>query len=77
MKNSSSFFRNCECEYFPCHKVENSEDFNCMFCYCPLYVMENCGGSYMLTESGVKDCSKCMLPHKAKNYQYIVDKLKG
>ena len=77
MKNCSSFFKNYECEYFPCHKVENSEDFNCLFCYCPLYPIEDCGGNHKLTDTGVKDCSECTLPHKAKNYQYIVDKLKA
>ena len=77
MKNSSSFFRNYECEHFPCHKVKNSEDFNCLFCYCPLYHLEDCGGNPQFTDTGVKDCSECMLPHKAENYEYIVDKIKS
>lgn len=76
MQNCSSFFRNYECDKFPCHEVENSDNFNCLFCYCPLYRFENCGGNYSFTENGVKDCSKCTLPHKATNYQYIMDKLK-
>ena len=75
MKNCSSFFRNYECEHFPCHKVDNSEDFNCMFCYCPLYPLEECGGNSRFTDAGMKDCSECILPHKAKNYEYIVNKL--
>ena len=75
IKNSSSYFRNVECEYFPCHKVDDSEDFNCLFCYCPLYSLKDCGGHYKFTDDGVKDCSECMLPHKAKNYKYIVNKL--
>lgn len=37
MINSYRFFQNKECEYFPCHKTENEEEFNCLFCYCPLY----------------------------------------
>lgn len=35
MENSHRFFENRECKYFPCHK--GLEDFNCLFCYCPLY----------------------------------------
>ena len=77
MKNSSSFFRNFECENFPCHKVTNTDDFNCLFCFCPLYTKEDCGGNYKLTVNGVKDCSDCTLPHKANNYQYIMDKFKN
>lgn len=76
MKNSSTFFRNRECEYFPCHRVEDDQNFNCLFCYCPLYLLEDCGGNYCFTENGVKDCSDCKLPHMAKNYEYIISKLK-
>ena len=35
-----SFFQNRECEYFPCHKGADPETFNCLFCYCPLYALE-------------------------------------
>ena len=76
MKNSFSFFRNHECDYFPCHKVKKDENFNCLFCYCPLYLLENCGGNYSFTDKGVKDCSKCTLPHNPENYEYILTKLK-
>ena len=75
MKNCSSFFRNHECEFFPCHKMKNSEDFNCLFCYCPLYPLQDCGGNPKFTDADVKDCSECTLPHRAKNYKYIVKKL--
>lgn len=75
MKNCSSFFQNAECEYFPCHKVADTEDFNCLFCYCPLYTLEDCGGNCTFTENGIKDCSHCTLPHKAQNYGYVMDKL--
>ena len=54
MKNGFSFFRNVECEYFPCHKVDNKENFNCLFCYCPLYLLEKCGGNFSFTDKGVK-----------------------
>lgn len=75
MKNSSSFFRNCECEHFPCHKVTDTQDFNCLFCYCPLYRLDNCGGNFTFNEQGLKDCSNCLLPHKAQNYEWVVSKL--
>ena len=72
MKNCFKYYQNKECEYFPCH--ENAkEDFNCMFCYCPLYVLgKNCGGNFRYTEKGRKDCSKCLVPHKRENYEKII-----
>ena len=76
MKFDHSFFQNRDCEYFPCHKVDNSDNFNCLFCYCPLYLVENCGGNFSFTDKGVKDCSNCTVPHKAENYKFIIDKLK-
>lgn len=75
MKNSSSFFRNFECENFPCHKTTDPENFNCLFCYCPLYNLKDCGGNYVLTNNGIKDCSNCTIPHNANNYQYIIGKI--
>ena len=77
MKNSSSFFKNDKCEAFPCHKVTNTEDFNCLFCFCPLYHMEDCAGNFSFTPKGVKDCSNCTLPHNPNNYSYIINRLKG
>lgn len=73
MKNSYKFFQNKECEFFPCHKVADKSQFSCMFCYCPLY-QYRCNGQYTVLESGIKDCSKCTIPHL--NYEYIIDKLK-
>lgn len=70
MENSFRFYRNDSCMYFPCHSVENEEDFNCMFCYCPLYLMEECGGNYRMSY-GVKDCSNCLIPHKPQGYDHI------
>ena len=34
MINSYRFFQNKECEYFPCHKAENEEEFNCLVFEC-------------------------------------------
>ena len=31
-----SFMQHTACEFFPCHKTAHPEDFNCLFCYCPL-----------------------------------------
>lgn len=74
MKNCYKFFNNEACEYFPCHEVKNKEDFNCLFCYCPLYFLEDCGGNNNIT-NGVKDCSNCMIPHSPNGYDYIINKI--
>ena len=69
------FFQHKECEFFPCHKTEDEENFNCLFCYCPLYALgENCGGNFKYTEDGIKDCSECLVQKKIKNYDYIMSK---
>lgn len=68
-----SFFSHKECEFFPCHKGAEEETFNCLFCYCPLYVLgEACGGNYQYTEHGYKDCSNCTFPHKKENYERVI-----
>ena len=70
-----SFFQHRACEFFPCHKTENIEDFNCLFCYCPLYALgERCGGSFTYTERGDKDCSACLAPHRRGSYSYIISR---
>ena len=75
MENSHRFFQNRTCEYFPCHKVTDDSDFNCLFCYCPLYALgDNCGGNCRYTEAGIKDCSACLLPHSPGGYDYINSK---
>lgn len=69
------FFQNKECEYFPCHKIENVEDFNCLFCFCPLYMLKDkCGGNFKYT-SGVKDCSDCTITHRRKSHDYVMSKM--
>ena len=56
MKNSYRFFQKKSCEYFPCHKVKDSSEFNCLFCYCPLYALgDNCGGNCTYTKEGMTD----------------------
>ncbi|BCS88571.1 cysteine-rich small domain-containing protein [Pseudodesulfovibrio sediminis] len=76
MENSFRFFNNHACKYFPCHKTSRPEQFNCLFCYCPLYFFEECGGRYEMLESGVKDCTNCMIPHTYEGYDHILGKLK-
>ena len=72
-----SFFQNRECEYFPCHKGANPDNFNCLFCYCPLYALgRKCGGNFTYSEQGFKDCSKCAFPHKRENYEKVVSRYK-
>ena len=67
-----TWFQNRECEYFPCHKGVREEEFNCLFCYCPLYALgEHCGGNYRYTAEGIKDCSECIFPHQRRNYQAV------
>lgn len=74
-ENSHRYFRNDKCCYFPCHEGISSEDFNCLFCYCPLNSIVNCGGNYSITHNGKKDCSKCCYPHYSENYDHIIEKV--
>ena len=70
-----AFFSHKNCEYFPCHQGIPIEDFNCLFCYCPLYVLgEQCGGNPKLLENGIKDCSNCNFPHHRDNYSAVTVK---
>lgn len=70
-----NFFQNKDCEYFPCHKVDqfSEQKFSCLFCYCPLYSTKQCGGYYSILPNGIKDCSKCLIPHY--NYDYIIQQI--
>ena len=73
-ENKYSFFSHTSCEYYPCHKDVAPEDFNCLFCYCPLYALgKECGGNFVLLENGVKDCSGCTIPHRKENYGWITE----
>jgi Zn-finger protein len=70
-----SFFSHKKCEFFPCHKGADPENFNCLFCYCPLYVLgRDCGGNFRYLENGIKDCSNCLLPHGRGSYSYIASR---
>lgn len=66
-------FTNEKCEYFPCHKGVDKEDFNCLFCYCPLFLLgRECGGNFAIGEGGIKDCSGCTKPHDKESYSFIM-----
>lgn len=77
MDNSYRFFENRDCRYFPCHN--GLQDFNCLFCYCPLYFLDECPGTPSVIEShGVKirDCSGCVFPHRPENYGAVMEALR-
>ncbi len=73
---SCKYFENRECEFYPCHNMENQ---NCLFCFCPLYFLD-CGGNFVMIEfedgREVKDCSECKIPHRCDGYDYVIKKLK-
>ena len=70
------FCQNRSCEYFPCHHGVEEADFNCLFCFCPLYALgDKCGGGFVFLENGIKDCSNCVKPHRRENYEKIMEKM--
>ena len=60
---SHQYFSNTACEFFPCHKNVPRDTFNCLFCYCPLYLHESCIGTPEYLGSS-KDCSMCKRVHE-------------
>jgi len=71
-----AFFSHRECEAFPCHPIDDTDNFNCLFCYCPLYTLGGeCGGSPEFFQDGLKNCTNCELPHERDNYGVIIAKL--
>lgn len=77
MENSYHFFENRGCQYFPCHN--GLRDFNCLFCYCPLYAKEHCAGNPEYKEKNgklIKVCTNCTFPHRSENYESIVQMIK-
>lgn len=78
MENSYKFFANTACKYYPCHS--KIEEMNCMFCYCPFYRDEHCPGNPSYIEADgkrIKDCTDCIFPHQAENYDKIMKILSG
>ena len=75
MKKHYRFINHKQCEYFPCHAIAESDKFNCLFCFCPLYMLKDqCGGNFKYTND-VKDCSDCQIPHGPNAYDYIMSKM--
>ncbi len=76
MSENYKFNPNHSCEYFPCHSGVSEEAFNCLFCYCPLYMLkEKCGGNYTYTATGIKNCSDCVVPHGPNGYDHVMSKM--
>lgn len=74
---SFDFIQNRKCEYFPCHEGADPDSFSCLFCFCPLYALgDECGGNFSYTAEGVKDCSRCLRPHRRECYGEICDKVR-
>ena len=74
MENSYRFFANHDCKYYPCHS--GVEELNCLFCYCPFFLKERCPGRPEFWEKDgkiIKDCSNCVFPHRAENYEHIIE----
>ena len=70
-----SFFQHRQCEYFPCHKGIPEDEFNCLFCYCPLYALgKACEGDCTYNSVGNKDCSECLIPHRRENFDKIISR---
>ena len=77
MENSYRFFENKACQYYPCHK--GVKNLNCLFCYCPLYHIEQCPGnpSYIEKEGrAIKVCTNCTFPHQPDHYDKVIEMLR-
>lgn len=75
-QDGSKFFQNTLCKHFPCHKDVPVESFNCMFCFCPLYWMDDCCGTPLKSKSGLKSCISCSFPHHPESYDLILLRIK-
>ena len=77
MEHSSKYFSNKDCQYFPCHDREG--EFNCLFCYCPMYTYKDCLGHPTYKESKgktIKVCTNCAFPHDPEHYDAIMQFLR-
>ncbi len=76
--NSFKYFENRDCRYYPCHEMPDNEGVNCLFCYCPLYTLEDCPGTYHYVEKKgkkIKSCVDCTFVHREENYGKVVKML--
>jgi len=80
LKADFHFFQNTQCRYFPCHGKKRGtgsvpiEDFNCMFCHCPLFFI-NCGIKVPMLK-GFKDCSTCTRIHDKDGWKFVMARLR-
>ena len=78
MENSYKFFENKDCEYYPCHK--GLDHINCLFCYCPFYLLEDCPGTPQYSEKNgkkIKACTNCTFSHNPDNYDKVMEVVKN
>ncbi|MCR4590459.1 MAG: cysteine-rich small domain-containing protein [Lachnospiraceae bacterium] len=78
MMNTFKYFENRECKFYPCHEMGDKGGVNCLFCYCPLYFMKDCPGTYHYVEKGgkkIKSCVDCTFPHEEGNYGEMIKKI--
>ena len=47
MSDHYKFFSHKQCEYYPCHQLD---EINCLFCYCPLYILKDSKGNYKMID---------------------------
>jgi Zn-finger protein len=66
-------FINLNCEFLPCHNLRDW--YSCLFCYCPLFLL-SCPGEFSVLPSGMKDCSKCVIPHTEGGWDIIQNELR-
>ncbi len=73
---SYKFYQNRDCEFFPCHKIDEDK-MNCLFCYCPLYALKDkCGGNPTFLGNGVKSCENCTAPHNGeRGWDFVMNKM--
>jgi Zn-finger protein len=65
---SYSHFINFTCEFLPCHDLEGWH--SCLFCYCPLFLL-SCPGDFGVLPSGMKDCTRCVIPHTEEGWAVV------
>lgn len=68
---SHKYFQNESCKFFPCKPGEP----NCLLCYCPLYLLDNCGGDWQIFND-MKDCSGCHMTDGESGWLYVVECLR-
>lgn len=76
--SDATYFENRQCKYYPCHK--GIDNMNCLFCYCPMYHLENCPGNPAYKEKEgktIKVCTNCSFPHNKDNYKIVMDYLRS